>query len=157
MPAVGRRALGHRGDEVRFAPLADAVVRIGRDVRHVERAERRFEPQPAAELRLVVLPRRRVARRAAAGVEHLLAVREIRCVAPERARRHRRRNGDEPEHRKTDDSAGNDEQGELAQHRASLWRPLYAVAVQPEKPKGGASKRPPSQQLKSAGQLFFAL
>ena len=29
---------------------------------------------------------------------------------------------------------GNDEQGELAQHRASLWRPLYAVAVQPEKP-----------------------
>ena len=41
--APGRGSLPERGDEIRFAPLADAVAGVGRDVRHVEGAERGFQ------------------------------------------------------------------------------------------------------------------
>ena len=152
--AVRRRALQHRGDEVRLAPFADAVVRVGREVRDVERAERRLQPKPAAEPRLVLLVGRRVAGGAAAGVEHGLAVCEIGCAVRERARRHRRRDGDEPEHREANNSSSNSEQDELAQHRRSLSAQYRADA--PARKAKGRRKRPPFNAYPPSGQLFFA-
>ena len=108
--AVRRGALQHRGDEIRLAPFADAVVAIGRDVRRIERAERRFQPEPAAELGLVLLIGRRVAGRAAARVEHGLAVFEIGRMRGKRARRHRRRDGHDPEHADADTASNQRQQ-----------------------------------------------
>ena len=67
--AVRRRALPQRGDEIRLAPAADAVIGVGRDIRHIEGTERRIERQAAAKpgaIDLVgILVRDGVARRAA--------------------------------------------------------------------------------------------
>ena len=51
MRAIRRSALQHRAEEIRLAPVADAVARIRRQVRHIERAEWRGQRQPAAEPR----------------------------------------------------------------------------------------------------------
>src|SRR5207248_98666 len=53
--AVGRGALPHGGEEIRLAPVAEAVLAVGRDVRGEKCAERRFEREAAAEPRLVLL------------------------------------------------------------------------------------------------------
>ena len=95
---------------------ADAVVAVGRDVGHIERAERRLQAEPAAEPRLVVLARRGVAGRAAAGEEHGLAVVEVGRVRAERARRHRAGNGEHPERGEADDRGGDRQQEQFAQH-----------------------------------------
>ena len=98
-----------------------------------------FSPSPPPSFVLSSWFGRRVAGGAAAGVEHGLAVREIGCAVRERTRRHRRRNGDEPEHAEADDGSSNSEQDELAQHRRSLSAQSIAQTPQPEKPKGGAT------------------
>ena len=117
MAAVRRRALDHGGDEVRLAPTADAVDRIGRDVRGIERAERRLQREAAAELELVVLAGRGVAGGAAAGKEHRPAVGLVRRVRPERARRHDHRHGDQPEHADAQHYGDHRQDQKLAQHR----------------------------------------
>src|SRR5262249_60638550 len=50
--AVGRGALPHGGGGIRLAPVADALLWVGRDGRGEERAERRLQRQgdPAARL-----------------------------------------------------------------------------------------------------------
>ena len=121
--AVRRGALHHGGDEIRLAPLPDAVIRVGRDVRRVERAERRFQAEPAAEARLVVLVRRGMAGRAAAGKEHGLAVVEIGRVRRERARGHDGGHGHHPEDTDTEHRGDHDGNDELSQHR-DLPRPI---------------------------------
>ncbi len=115
--AVRRRALPERGDEIGLGPGADAVLRIGRDVRHGQRAERRLHGEPAAEPGLVVLAGAHVARRAAAGEEHGLAVVQIGRVGGQRAGRNGRRNGHEPEHRTGDHRQGDHQDRKLAHHR----------------------------------------
>ena len=69
MRARRRGALHHGGDEIGLAPSADAVIRIGRDVRHIERAERRRDREPAAELGAIGLIGHGVAGGTSAGIE----------------------------------------------------------------------------------------
>ena len=87
--AARRDAALHGVDEIGERPAADAVLGVGRDVGHVELAERRVERQAAAELQLVVAGRARrgVAGLAAARPEHPLAVGEVRRVVGYLARR----------------------------------------------------------------------
>src|SRR5581483_7639265 len=47
--AVGPLAEAHRADEIGLGPAAESRVRVGRDVRPVERPERRLERPPAGE------------------------------------------------------------------------------------------------------------
>src|SRR5690348_3981205 len=120
MSPVRCRPLGQSGDKIRLAPPADAVAPIRRNIWYVERAERRFERKPAAEPRLVILARNRMATGAAARDEHGAAVAEVGLMRSERAGGDRLGNRQQPErnaaqHRENDD--GNDE---LAQHAASL-------------------------------------
>ncbi|MGY3650776.1 hypothetical protein ACVWW2_006067 [Bradyrhizobium sp. LM4.3] len=49
MLSVGRDPVHHRVDEFSVAPFADAVDRIGGDVRRVERSERRLDRDASAE------------------------------------------------------------------------------------------------------------
>ena len=140
MAAVGRRALPHGGDEVRLAPGADAVFRIGRDVGRIERAEVRLKGRAAAEPGLVLLVGRRVAGGAAAGVEHGLAVAEIGRVGAERARGYGRRHGDEPEYRGTDRREDHRQDQELAQHRNASLVLFDTASI------AGATRRPSNDE-----------
>ncbi|MGY4596784.1 hypothetical protein ACVWXL_004530 [Bradyrhizobium sp. GM22.5] len=49
MLSVGRDSVHHRVDEFGLAPFADAIGRIGRDVRRIERSERRLDRDAAAK------------------------------------------------------------------------------------------------------------
>src|SRR5690348_6923280 len=49
MSAVGTPSLTHRSLEIRFAPAPETGLRIGRDVRAVERPEGRLQRAPAGE------------------------------------------------------------------------------------------------------------
>ncbi len=112
-----RRALPHRGDEIGLAPSADAVSRMRRDVGRIEGAERRLQGKAAAEPGLVLLVRNGMTGRAAAGIEHGLAVSEVGRARGERVGGKRRRRGDEPERRGGDDRRRHCQDHELAQHR----------------------------------------
>ena len=81
MLAVRRRPLEHRRDEIRFAPPADTVSRIGRDVGNVKRPERRRHRKPAAQLQPIGLVGNGVAGGTAAGIERCDAVGEVRRVS----------------------------------------------------------------------------
>ena len=87
--AVARDAFAHRARERRIRPRADAGVRIGREVRRVDRAERRIERGPA---RVGRAAGRRVAHRAIAGERDKAAALERRR-APHRAVRAAWHNG----------------------------------------------------------------
>ena len=82
--AVGCHAALHRVDEVERAPIADACLLVGRDIRHVEGADRassgsgRPPAAPCLGLAIVALFQRRgVALGAAARGEHVFAVGEV--------------------------------------------------------------------------------
>src|SRR5262249_52027293 len=121
MLARRRSALPERRYELRLGPRSDAVAGIGRDVGRVERAERGCEPEPAAELALVLLIRRGVTGRAAAGMEADLAVCRIRGVRPEVSRRHGLRDRQNPERARAHHKKNCNRDGELAEHVVS-WR-----------------------------------
>ena len=104
--AVRRGPLHDGGDEISLAPAPDAVIRIGRDVRRVERAERRRDREPTAELLAIGLVGNGVTRGTSAGAEHFKAVGEVRLIGRKRARRYNRRRGQPPV------KAGADEGGE---------------------------------------------
>ena len=105
--AVRRRAFQQCRDEIRLAPGPDPILSIGRDVGRKERAERRDEREAAAEMGWILLAGRGVARRAAARVEHDLAVGEIRvCAAAARLPTSRAGRGDDPEDREAARPAG---------------------------------------------------
>ena len=72
MAAVRCHAKAQGADEVRVAPPADAVFRIGGDVGAVEHAERGFELASAGEQGALALPVR-VAAGATGGLEHVPA------------------------------------------------------------------------------------
>jgi hypothetical protein len=55
MRAVGRHAVAQRAHEIGVGPAADAMLRIGRDVGAVERAERRLQGPPAGQRRTLRL------------------------------------------------------------------------------------------------------
>ena len=97
MPAVRRSPLEHRRHEIRFAPPADTVSRIGRDVRDVKRPERRRHGKPAAQLQPVGLVGNGVAGGTAAGIERCDAVGEVRRVSSKRSRGNDRRDRQPPE------------------------------------------------------------
>src|SRR5262249_15247582 len=143
MASVGRGALPHGGEKSVPAPAADAVLPVGRDVRHVERSERRLQAEAAAELGAIVLAGRGMAGGAAAGIEDRLAVVDVGPIGAERARRYRRRDGDEPEHAEADDARHDRKDDQLAHHRRP---PPYHensatldTAPRSEKRNGGAS------------------
>ena len=137
MLAAGAGALGHRGHELRLAPRPDAVLGIGRDVGHVERAERRLEAETAAEPRLVILSRDGVARGAASGIEHRPAVGGVRRVGAELACRHGRRDGEEPEGGEPDGHREHRQDDQLANHRS--LRPPNAPPPTPTNDHGPCS------------------
>ena len=94
--AVRRGPLHDGGDEIGLAPAPDAVIRIGRDVRRVERAERRRDREPAAELLAIGLVGHGVTGGTSAGVEHFKAVGKVRLIGRQRARRYNRRRRQPP-------------------------------------------------------------
>ena len=117
MLAVWRRAAHDGRNKIRLAPAADAIIRIGRDIGRVESAERRFEPQPAAER--AISPRRgRVTGCATARIEHLAAIREIWVYGTERARGDRFWRRDDPCNRHADASQKCDDRDKPA-HRST--------------------------------------
>src|SRR2546423_14205225 len=69
VPPIRRRPFVHRGDELLFVPGADAVLRVGRNVRHIECAEWGNEAEAAAKLGLVLLAWHGMAGGAAPDVE----------------------------------------------------------------------------------------
>ena len=97
MPAVRRRPLEQRRDEIRFAPPANTVCRIGRDVGNVKRPERRRHGKPAAQLQPIGLVGNGVAGGTATGIERCDPVGEVRRVSGKRSRRNDRRDGQPPE------------------------------------------------------------
>ena len=120
MLAVRRGALEQRGDEIRFAPPADAVGRIGRDVGNIERSERRRHRKPAAQLQPIGLVGNGVAGGTAAGIERCDAVGEVRRVGSERGRGNDRRDRQPPEDADAD-GAGQDQAKEnSSQHLRSV-------------------------------------
>ena len=138
MAAAPRRALGERGDEVGFAPGTDAVFGIGRDIRRIERAERRFQGKSAAKLvalHLVgIVCRCRMARGAAADLEQCVPVGEVGCVRRQRRSRNGGRVGQDPQHKRDDDDGRQRRDRELAQgdkrpHRRSLARKRMALTM----------------------------
>ena len=101
--AVTADAFQHGVGELQLRPGADSRLCIGGDVRHLEGAERRVQLEPAAELPLVVLLGRCMARGAAADVEHDLAVGEAccpgsECIGRQLGRTSNHESDDAPEH-----------------------------------------------------------
>src|SRR5690606_30969548 len=78
MLAITADTAQHSIHELDLAPAADAVLRVRRDVRGTEGSECRVEGKAAAETSLILLTRRGMARRAPTGIEHGLAVGEVR-------------------------------------------------------------------------------
>ena len=89
MRAVRRGPLEHRRHEIRLAPPADAVGRIGRDVGNVKRPERRRNGKPAAQLQPIGLVGDGVAGGTSTGIERCEAVGEVRRASRKRSRRQR--------------------------------------------------------------------
>ena len=139
MFAVRRDALGHGGDELRFAPAADAVLPVRRNIGNIECAERRIERQPAAKLGLVVLLGHRMAGRAAADIEHLLAIGEIGRVRRKRARRHRGRNGQHPERAKRQHGGDGRQHDQSLSHWHSPGAELGHVIQQTKRRRDGVA------------------
>ncbi len=117
--AVRRHAELHRIDEVEERPLADAVVRIRRDVGRVERTEGRGEGASAGELEEILAPgvRRRVTRLASAGLKDVGAVGEVGLVVGQVGGGERLRGRQEPACRRNHDKEHQDHDGKLADHR----------------------------------------
>ena len=90
MSARRRNALRHRADEVGLAPAPDAVGRIGRDVRRVERPEWRGDRQAPAEFQPVGLVGHGMAGGTSTRVEGCLSVREVGRIGPFCHRQHER-------------------------------------------------------------------
>src|ERR1700691_2890185 len=100
MPASSRSPLPKRGDEVRFAPRANSIGWIRRNIWNIKSAKRRRESKAAAKPRVVdffrIAVRCSVTRRAAGDVKHRPAVADVRRVRRQLSRRHRRRNSQNP-------------------------------------------------------------
>lgn len=84
IPFVGKHALAHRRNELRQRPRTDAVVYVGRDVRHAERPERRPQRSASSKQRLLMSAARCVARRAVACKEQRPAVAQIDRIRSDR-------------------------------------------------------------------------
>src|ERR1700733_13498079 len=117
MPASSRSPLPKRRDEVRFAPDADSIGRIRRNIWNIKSAERRRQSKPAAKPRVVdffgITVRCRVTRRTASDVKYRPAVIDVRRVRRQLTGRHRRRDSQNPEQKRDAGDTGRRGEQEL--------------------------------------------
>src|SRR5262245_35597893 len=111
-----RSALDHRSNELRLAPGTYAVGAVRGNVGNIEGAEGRAQSESTSEPGLVLLLGYRMTGRAAAGVEHLFAVSEIRRAWPQCAGRHSCRNAEDPKRRERNESSDRADNDNLPQH-----------------------------------------